>query len=83
MGPATYSNHQAAPTRERILEVNHKVHQMLFELIHKPRKGVEVIQTNSYKWGLVRPDHVFRVDVPQSQLEDLIPLHDYIKIVTN
>lgn len=62
------------------MEVNQKSLQMLFELIDKPRKSVEVIPTTGYKWGLIRPEHLLRTDVSESQLDNLIPLHDCVQI---
>lgn len=81
MGAPSYSQHQAAPSKERMREVSQKALKMLFELTGKTRPNVEVVPSSSYKWNLVRPEHVLRSDVPESQLDTLIPLHDCIKLV--
>lgn len=82
MGAASYSLHHAAPSKERMREVSQKTIGFLFELITKPRKDIEAIATStSYKWNLVKPEHVLQSDVAESQLDTLIPLHDCIKIV--
>lgn len=81
MGAASYTHHNAAPSKERMREVSQKTIGFLFELITKPRQDVEVIASTSYKWNLVKPEHVLQSDVAESQLDTLIPLHDCIKLI--
>lgn len=78
----SFSSPNAAPSIERIREVSHKTLNSLFELITKQRKDIEVINTCSYKWNLIRPEHIIFSDVPDSQLDTLVPLHDCVKLTT-
>lgn len=82
MGSSSYGHHhQAAPSKDRIREVSHKTLKMLFQLINKQRPAVDtVVQSNTYKWHQVKPEHVLQSDVSESQLDCLIPLHDCIKL---
>lgn len=62
-------------------EVSKKALDMLFTLINKNRKEIEVVTCTSFKWNLIKPEHVLQSDLSENQLDQLITLHDCIKLV--
>ena len=78
--PSYSRHHHAAPSKERMREVSQKTLGFLFELITKPRKDAEFVPSTSYKWNLVKSEHVEQLDDEESQLDTLIPLHNCIKL---
>ncbi len=81
LGVVPHGQHQAAPSKERMREVNQKTLGFLFDLILKPRKDVDFVPSTSYKWNLIKPEHILQSDCPESQMETLIPLHDCVKMI--
>ena len=62
-------------------EMSQKTLDVLFQLITKPRKDAsDVPMTNSYKWNQIKPQNIIRSDAPDSQLDTLMPLHDFVKL---
>ncbi|XP_046649298.1 probable ATP-dependent RNA helicase spindle-E [Daphnia pulicaria] len=80
MGALSFSQHHAAPSQERMREVSQKTLGYLFELITKSRGDVEFLPSTSYKWNLIKTEHLLQSDVAERRLHTLIPLHDCIKL---
>ena len=84
LGPTSYSlSGCSAPSRERMLEVSQKTLKMLFDLITKHRDDVDDIvclPPSQSKWNMIPPDQVLESDSSENQIDQLIALHDGIKL---
>ena len=84
LGPTSYSSSGcSAPSRERMLEVSQKTLKMLFDLITKHRDDVDDIvclPPSQSKWNMIPPYQVLESDSSENQIDQLIALHDGIKL---
>ena len=73
---------QVAPSFERLSEVSAKVLQLLSTLINTPRKNVDVIYPpNSYRWNVVKREHLIQSDSFDNQQSSVLPLHNLIRLM--